>query len=68
VGPRASGDEKNSQPLTGLEPPIIQRYTNELSRLIIIIIIIIIIIKGLGPPACFDLELTSDTMNSSDIL
>jgi hypothetical protein len=31
------GEEKNSQPLTGLEPPIIhpvaQRYTTELSRL-----------------------------------
>jgi hypothetical protein len=32
------GEEKNSQPLQGLEPPIIhpvaQRYTNELSRLV----------------------------------
>jgi hypothetical protein len=32
------GEEKNSQPLTGLEPPIIQpvarRYTTELSRLL----------------------------------
>jgi hypothetical protein len=40
-----SGEEKNSQPLPGLEPPIIhpvaQTYTTELYRLIIIIIIII---------------------------
>jgi hypothetical protein len=27
------GEEKNSQPLPGLEPPIIQRYTTELSWL-----------------------------------
>jgi hypothetical protein len=36
------GEEKNSQPLPGLEPPIIQlvvhRYTTELSRLLFIII------------------------------
>jgi hypothetical protein len=35
---RHGGEEKNSQPLPGLEPPIIQpvvqRYTTELSRLI----------------------------------
>jgi hypothetical protein len=33
-----SGEEKNSQPLPGLEPPIqpvAQRYTTELSRLLI---------------------------------
>jgi hypothetical protein len=44
-GPRSrsgrSGEEKNSQLLTGLEPPIIQpvaqRYTTELSRLPILI-------------------------------
>jgi hypothetical protein len=40
------GEGKNSQPLPGLQPPIIQplaqRYTTQLSRLIIIIIIIII--------------------------
>jgi hypothetical protein len=33
------GEEKNSQPLLGLEPPIIQpiaqRYTTELSRILI---------------------------------
>jgi hypothetical protein len=33
------GEEKNSQPLPGLEPPIIQpvaqRYTTELSRLLL---------------------------------
>jgi hypothetical protein len=38
------GNEKNSQPLPGLEPPIIQpvgqRYTTEITRLPIIIIII----------------------------
>jgi hypothetical protein len=38
VGPRAGGDEKNSQALPALEPPIIQpvgqRYTAELSRLL----------------------------------
>jgi hypothetical protein len=28
------GEEKNSQPLLGLEPPIIQSYTTELSRLL----------------------------------
>jgi hypothetical protein len=37
------GEEKNSQPLPGLEPPIIQpvaqRFTNELSRLPTIVII-----------------------------
>jgi hypothetical protein len=42
------GEEKSSQPLPGLEPPIIQpvaqRYTTELSWLIIIIIIIIIVV------------------------
>jgi hypothetical protein len=36
------GEEKNSQPLTGLEPPIIQpaaqRYTTELCRLTMIIV------------------------------
>jgi hypothetical protein len=36
VGHSAGGDEKNSQPLPGLEPPIIQpvaqRYTTELER------------------------------------
>jgi hypothetical protein len=41
------GEEKNSRPLPGLEPAIIQPaaqlYKTELSRLIIIIIIIIII-------------------------
>jgi hypothetical protein len=35
---RHGGDEKNSQPLSGFEPlmiqPIVQRYTSELSRLI----------------------------------
>jgi hypothetical protein len=45
---RRGGEEKNSQPLPELEPPIIQpsarHYTTELSRLLIIIIIIIIII------------------------
>jgi hypothetical protein len=34
-----AGEEKNSQPLPGLEPPIIQpiaqRYTTELSRVLI---------------------------------
>jgi hypothetical protein len=43
------GEEINSQPLSGLETPIIQAvaecYTTELSRPIIIIIIIIIISK-----------------------
>jgi hypothetical protein len=42
----SGGEEKNSQPLPGLKPPIIQpvaeRYTTKLSRIIIIIIIIII--------------------------
>jgi hypothetical protein len=37
VGPRTGLDEKNSQLLPGLEPPIMQfvaqRYTTELSRL-----------------------------------
>jgi hypothetical protein len=41
-GPRSrsghGGEQKNSQPLSGLEPPIIQpvaqRYTTELSRLL----------------------------------
>jgi hypothetical protein len=28
------GEQKNSQPLPGLEPPIIQRYTTELSQLV----------------------------------
>jgi len=27
------GEEKNSKPLPGLEPPIIQRHTTELSRI-----------------------------------
>jgi hypothetical protein len=38
VGPRAGldggGEERNSQPLPGLEPLIIQRYTTQLSRLL----------------------------------
>jgi hypothetical protein len=43
------GDEKNSQPLPGLEPPIIQsvaqRYTTELSQLIQIYILAFRILK-----------------------
>jgi hypothetical protein len=39
------GEEKNSQPLLGLEPPIIQpvaqRYTTELSRLLVITVLFI---------------------------
>jgi hypothetical protein len=31
--PGSGGEEKNSQSLAGLEPPIIQRNTTELSRL-----------------------------------
>jgi hypothetical protein len=31
---RLGGEEKKSQPLPGLEPPIIQRYTTGLSRLL----------------------------------
>jgi len=29
------GEEKNSQPLSGLEPHIVQRYTAKLSRLLL---------------------------------
>jgi hypothetical protein len=41
--PGRGGEEKNSQPLPGLEPPIIQplaqRYTAELSRLLMMMMI-----------------------------